>query len=324
MNKNISAEINNTGMSIPLVSVLIPSFNHAEYVREAIESVWKQSYKNAELIVVDDGSSDNSALIINELAKKSPIKMTVLVKENEGLCKTLNKALSLASGQFIALLASDDRILPNHLSMLVSKAIDFGREFGIVYGNTQIINEQGARLGRRTSFPEKMRSGMIFEDLILFRFFMQGSANLYSRNILLEVGGFNENYSGEALDLYLRITKKYPCIYIDADLSEYRVVSKATLNTSVAKNFNQLIEIVSLHVEEFKETRPGFVKKVYALLYKRIGSNFYAIRDLKSSRKWLLKSLRIHPLQFDVYSLLFRGLFGEKILNFFRHSRTKA
>ncbi len=101
----------------PLVTVIIPSYNHEKYVTKAIKSVFSQTYKNIELIVIDDGSIDHSAKKILELKKRYPFKF--LARKNKGLASTLNEAINLAKGVYISVLASDDYYLPQRIEHAV-------------------------------------------------------------------------------------------------------------------------------------------------------------------------------------------------------------
>lgn len=94
------------GADQPLVTVIIPSYNHERYISQSIESVVFQSYKNIEIIVIDDGSKDQSVTLINGLADK--YGFIVIARENRGVAKTLNEGIGLARGKYMSFLASDD------------------------------------------------------------------------------------------------------------------------------------------------------------------------------------------------------------------------
>ena len=102
-----------------LISVIIPVYNVEEYLRECIDSVLSQTYENYEIILVDDGSTDNSGKICDEYAEKNN-KITVIHKENGGLSDARNTGLSLANGEYIYFLDSDDYIIPETFAELVS------------------------------------------------------------------------------------------------------------------------------------------------------------------------------------------------------------
>ena len=105
-------------MNNTLVTVLIPSYNHQKYIKDAILSVINQTYKNIELIVIDDGSSDDSPQIIRSLGKKYNFKY--IIRENRGICATLNEALNMAKGVYFCGLGSDDMFFPEKIEKQVN------------------------------------------------------------------------------------------------------------------------------------------------------------------------------------------------------------
>ena len=128
----------------PLVSVIIPSYNHKQYVTKAIKSVFSQTYKNIELIVIDDGSKDDSVKKILELKELYSFKF--IARKNRGLANTLNQAIKLAKGLYITVLASDDYYLPkriehavNHLNLLSKEVVAVFTDGYIVAANNRKI-----------------------------------------------------------------------------------------------------------------------------------------------------------------------------------------
>ena len=93
----------------PLLSVCCVSYNHEKFIPKCLESIWNQDYKNIEIVVVDDGSSDNSVNILENLKSKSPFPMTILTQQNTGnIGKNFNRAINSAKGKFIAFISCDD------------------------------------------------------------------------------------------------------------------------------------------------------------------------------------------------------------------------
>ena len=124
MNINSLIKKKSLKSSNPLVSVLIPAYNHENYVQETINSIIDQTYQNIELIIYDDGSKDSTWNKIKELEEKCKKRFTNVyfeTKENEGTCKTMNKLLDLAKGEYVIVVASDDMIKPN----MIEKEVDF-------------------------------------------------------------------------------------------------------------------------------------------------------------------------------------------------------
>lgn len=132
-------------MTPPLVSVLIPAYNHALYVGSTINSIMAQDYANVELITIDDGSKDNTLEVIESMRERCEqrfIRFHVETQENQGTCVTLNKLISLAKGDYVLLIASDDELLPNAITSLVEK-LKQTPEAGLVVGRNVIMDGDG-------------------------------------------------------------------------------------------------------------------------------------------------------------------------------------
>ena len=132
-------------MTPPLVSVLIPAYNHALYVGSTINSIMAQDYANVELITIDDGSKDNTLEVIESMRERCEqrfIRFHVETQENQGTCVTLNKLFSLAKGDYVLLIASDDELLPNAITSLVEK-LKQTPEAGLVVGRNVIMDGDG-------------------------------------------------------------------------------------------------------------------------------------------------------------------------------------
>ncbi len=135
-------------MEKSLVSVIIPAYNHENYVQGTIKSIIEQTYQNVELIVIDDGSKDSTWQKIQELqneCEKRFVRVVFETKENEGSCKTLNKLLSLAQGEFVYIIASDDLAKPN----AIEKEVEFlvqNKDYALVVGDNEIIDSEGNKV----------------------------------------------------------------------------------------------------------------------------------------------------------------------------------
>ena len=197
-----------TKKNTPLVSVIIPTYNRGWIVREAIDSVLAQDFNNFELIVVDDGSTDDTADILDDYRER----ITVLTQLNRGVSAARNRGIRSSSGRFIAFLDSDDRWLPQKLS----RQIDFYDS----HPDAQICQteEIWIRNGRRVNPKTRHRkpSGKIFErslELCL----VSPSAVMIRRDLFERVGLFDENLPAcEDYDMWLRVSCHYP-VYLIKD-----------------------------------------------------------------------------------------------------------
>lgn len=280
--------------SPPVVTYVVPCYNHEDFVADTVHAIWAQTYGNTELVAIDDGSQDRSPRILEELARQSPIPMTVVVRANRGLNKTLNEGLSLAKGEFLALCASDDCVLPNHAQCLVDALQPTPADrVGFAYGDVEMMTYQGVRTGRRQLAGRKPRSGNIFDDIIRRRYFPQGSANLYRVSALREIGGFDERCRGEGLSLYLRMTKAFEAVYVDRALSLYRL-SDAGLNADLSGRQAEFLGLLEEHLPRgpgtFFERRS--IKSAFLQSYAR---SFYSQRNLRQSWVYLMQSVRSLP-----------------------------
>ena len=195
--------------NLPLVSVIIPTYNRGWTLAEAVESVLAQDYKDFELIVVNDGSTDDTK---NILAVYEGV--TVLDQTNQGVSAARNNGVAHSRGSYVAFLDSDDLWLPQKLAVQV----DFFRK------NPEVLicqtQETWVRNGRRVN-PGKRhqkQSGMFFErslELCL----VSPSAVMMKKALFEEMGGFDESLPAcEDYDLWLRINAKYPIYLIDQSL----------------------------------------------------------------------------------------------------------
>lgn len=129
----------------PLVSILIPAYNHEKYVQESIQSVISQDYQNIELIILDDGSKDSTLHKIEELkdiCEKRFVNFKYLSRENQGTCVTCNELLKMATGKYVGLFASDDRYEEHAISSLVD-VLEKDEEVALAFGINKIIDSDG-------------------------------------------------------------------------------------------------------------------------------------------------------------------------------------
>ncbi|MNF70074.1 putative teichuronic acid biosynthesis glycosyltransferase TuaG [compost metagenome] len=203
----------------PLVSVIIASYNHAPYIEASIESVLRQSYPNIELLVVDDGSRDDSVARIEALQKVHGFDFRV--QANKGLSRTLNETIERAKGNLIAPFGSDDIMLPERIAKQVAYMAD-KPEVGICAGDIKTIDADGNPCGKPRALPLRR---LDFEDV--FRDRKPGAPAptlLFRREALERVGGFEPEVRLEDLMIELKITHAgYFIDILGEPLALYRV-----------------------------------------------------------------------------------------------------
>ncbi|HCN47235.1 MAG TPA: glycosyl transferase [Pseudomonas sp.] len=189
----------------PLVSVIIASYNHGPYIEESIQSVLDQTYPNIELLVIDDGSTDDSVERIQRLQAIHGFDFKV--QKNQGLTRTLNDGIARSKGSLVAPFGSDDIMKPERIAIQVEYMAD-KPEVGICAGNIELIDSNGQL------FPEKRQRRDVpfrranFEDVFLERTpFPPAPTLLIRREALEKVGGYDENIRLEDLLIELKIAR---------------------------------------------------------------------------------------------------------------------
>ncbi|AOE87812.1 glycosyltransferase [Pseudomonas sp. TCU-HL1] len=203
---------------LPLVSVIISSYNHADYIEACIASVMAQTYPNVELLVVDDGSRDDSVTRIRRLQEIHGFDF--VAQENKGLSRTLNETIVRSKGSLIAPFGSDDIMLPERLALQVAHMRD-KPEVGICAGNVETIDEQGRVRAKQKPRPAR-RLG--FDDIFLGQ--QPGApapTMLFRREAIEAVGGYDPEIRLEDLLMKLKITRAgYMIDIMDEVLAQYR------------------------------------------------------------------------------------------------------
>ena len=185
------------------VSVVVPSYNHAPYVGAALRSVFRQTHAPAEMLVIDDGSSDDSLRVIESVLKDCPFPCELVARPNRGLCATLNEGLARArAGSFFAYLGSDDLWLPEFLGARVRLLEERPRAV-LVYGHAYLIDERGAVVDSTADWAAYADGDA---RTMLLRTVAPMSPTVVYRRDALERHGWNEESKLEDYELYLKLS----------------------------------------------------------------------------------------------------------------------
>jgi alpha-1,3-rhamnosyltransferase len=234
------------------VTVVMPCYNHAEYVERAVLSVVCQAYKNFDLVVIDDGSKDESVQKLKELQKEHGF--TLITQENKGVCRTLNRAISEAAiGEYIALLASDDFWHEDKLKLQMD-CLEKHPESEFCFSQAiEFTDETNLSNGRL--FPKKCLSGQVLNSVFLRQHVPAGSM-LFSRRLYDQLGGFDENLKEEDWDFVIRSAAVTKFCSIDKPLLFYRSHATNTMRTRNRSTiFQQKIKILSKNFHLVKPWR---------------------------------------------------------------------
>jgi glycosyltransferase involved in cell wall biosynthesis len=250
----------------PNVSVIIPAYNIAGYLQEALESLQQQSLKNFEALIVDDGSTDQTAAIAQAFCDQDP-RFKLLQKPNGGLSSARNHGLRHAKAPYIALLDGDDTYDPDKLASHVA-VLDANPTVGVVYSATQIIQDSGQPT------PLRMSGKPIHADPLLAmlckNFVGHGSNAVFRRCIVDVVGEFDETLrSSEDMDYWIRIAtlRSWTFHRIDLALSRYRVrPSGLSFNVAQMEHFSTLV--LNAALQRSPDIVEPMLPTAYAFMYR--------------------------------------------------------
>jgi glycosyltransferase involved in cell wall biosynthesis len=215
---------------MPLVSVVITSYNHEKFISDTIESVLGQDFEDLELIIVDDASTDSSRQIIQKYAMEDARVRVILHETNCGIAKTLNDGIAAAEGKFLAETASDDVWMKDKLSKQL--AVLESDEDLVVFTEVEIIDESGRPVcptwSEFHSGLSAKKTGDIFHDLLGRWAFFMDSNMLFKRANLGDIRYDESLKYANDYKLYLELAAKYTFYFIPEPLAQYRTHSSNT------------------------------------------------------------------------------------------------
>lgn len=188
----------------PLVSVVVPSYNHAKYIADTIKSIIDQDYENIELIVIDDGSQDASAKVIQEMVsacEKRFFRFEFRSRKNKGLCATLNEGIKWCQGKYYSAIASDDLMLPNKTSKQV-QYLERNSNCIAVFGGLKMIDSDGRSFRSRPSKPGSYE----FSDIFLVKHSFATPTQMIRLNALKNTGLYPEGLYIEDWYMWLKLS----------------------------------------------------------------------------------------------------------------------
>lgn len=298
----------------PLVSVIIPVYNGAEYVGQALESALCQTYPHLEVLAIDDGSSDGSLEILHQWAAKDP-RVRVLRQPNGGVAAARNRCIEEARGEFIAPLDADDVWQPTKIERQVRRLLEAGDATGFVYCWWAWIDGCSAILDRS---PRWRVEGEAFEALLQINFTGNASVPLFRKRCVVEAGGYNPELAVadaggcEDWELVLRIASRYPIAVVPEILLGYR-----RLPGSMSTACNTMWRSKEMVIRQMKELRPDVGAPVWEASHRQFalylaGLSFWSGRMFQAVR-WGLQSG--WPLSLAVAPHVLRMLLSQRRRN---------
>lgn len=214
-----------------LVSTIVLSYNQSQFVLETLESIRAQTYKTTQLIIVDDCSSDASVATIERWLHENGIYCTFIRhRQNQGICKSLNDALTVATGKYVAIVASDDVWLPDKTALQVKIMESQPDHVGVIYSDAFQMDEKGDALPDMFIAAHRnllqIPQGEVF-NVLLEGNFIPAMTALIRRSCYDKVGAYDETLPWEDWDLWLRLARHYSFLYSPVPLAKYRYHAKS-------------------------------------------------------------------------------------------------
>ncbi len=212
-------------MELPLVSIIVVSYNHSQFLLECLDSIKNQTYTNWELIVADDASPDDSVEVIKKwLSENNITAKTNFHTKNTGLAKTLNECVELCNGKYVKMLAADDFLHPLCFQKSVEKLEKLGNKYGMIFTDIFTVNNLSERI---SDYADYDSLGDI-DPLIFRRELIKGNriaalSVTMTAEALRATGNYENSFLAEDYYRWLKISKKYLIVYIPEKLAFYRL-----------------------------------------------------------------------------------------------------
>jgi len=287
----------------PLVSVVIPAFNCASFISETLEGVYQQTYVNWEIVVIDDGSTDDTKSALEPHMHR----IRYFYQENKGTAAARNAGIQRARGEFVAFLDNDDYWVPEKLDLQV-RALQAHPDCGLVFsdgkeiaGSTILRDSLMAKrlhhwVNQRGDQESRATHGWLFNELIMENLIYSVSGVMVRKISVEKIGGFDESITiADDYDFYLRLTQLYPVAFLQACLYIWRYRKDSQSGPKESRNYRwgkamiQVLEKNSRIIPSEFETQ---VRKRLQDMYWQIGWQEFNQARLHDSRQMFLACLR--------------------------------
>lgn len=267
----------------------MPVHNCEKYIKETISSALNQTYSNFELIIIDDGSTDNTANIIKNF---NDPRIKYFYQKNSGVSRARNHGIYISQGKLLAFLDADDIWYPHKLESQI-KEIRKSPEIGLVYSWVQYIDVNNNLIGETKYNIDKN----FYINLLLGNYIDNGSVPLIKRECFDKVGKFNNIRTGEDWDMWIRIAREYDFGFVKDYLIQYRIHPEGS-----SKNYKdmetRLFEILEREFNLINLKNPitkKIKKKAYSYRYIYLSGVCHNLMQHKDAFSYTLKAIQAYP-----------------------------
>ncbi|MGK7957036.1 MAG: glycosyltransferase family 2 protein [Crocosphaera sp.] len=302
-----------------LVSVIIPTYNAESTIVETIQSVQNQTFKDLEIIIIDDGSQDNTISILSNLKEKC---LSIYPSAHQGVSSSRNLGITKAQGKWIAFLDADDLWTTDKLEKQV-QALQNNPQAKISYSWTSFIDEKGQLLwdGKPLYFE-----GNVYKELLIENFIASGSNALIEKEAIMGVGKFDPNLTiGEDWEFYVRLAREFNFIVVPERQILYRYLSSSSTSklAFLEENLLKTVDQIFSHVpSKLQYHKPKALSKVYGYCVQKYLQNMqYNYSYITKIIKKIGKLITVYPkaLLDDYTQGLIRGTIKQSFVTLLKY-----
>jgi|WetSurMetagenome_2_1015567.scaffolds.fasta_scaffold114498_2 glycosyltransferase involved in cell wall biosynthesis len=294
---------------MPQISVVIPAYNAARWIAETIESVLVQTFQDFEIIVVDDGSTDETAEAVTKFKRVKCIH-----QENSGLSSARNTGIRAAMGEYIAFIDADDLWLHDKLDAQMTRLKQ--TRFAWVYSDAFAFDGESHTPLFIFSQMRKQHEGEVLQSLLLEDFIPMPTPIL-KRHIFDEVGFFTEDtklHSAEDWDMWLRTAARYPVGFVKRPLAMYRVHPTSMIQSALPSVlYNANLNVIELAVSREPSRLANLKNRAVSRSSVRIGQMCVRRNDLHRARGMFAQAIRLSPSHVSTYAYWLGTFAGRRL-----------
>ena len=298
---------------MPKVSVVIPSYNHGRFIEKAVRSVLEQSYSDLELIVIDDGSQDDS---LQRLAAMTDARLRVIAQENRGAHAAINRGLAESQGDYLAILNSDDVYAPGRLEQMLP-ILEDDSAIGLLSSHIEVIDGGGKTLGVKRGYTnlepwplplvaESFRAGSETRAALLTENYLATTSNfLFRRSWYEAVGVFLPLRYTHDWDFALRMAHIAAIEIVPEPLLQYRIHGNNTIHENQAAMIFEICWCLAVHLPRHRADRQWYDREPQERRVSQLLHSIYTYGNEQVLAVMLLEKL--HENTEDALDLLIAG-----------------
>jgi len=291
-------------MMMPAVTAIITTFNRSSFVKEAIGSVLSQSFRDFELLVLDNSSTDDTRSVVESFKDK---RLNYIRHEPLNISQARNLGVRQAKGKYIAFLDDDDLWLPDKLEKQLEVFEEGDDALALVYGGLLWVDSNGIEVG----VHKPVLRGRVLTELLLQKDAFTGSASnaMLRKSAVESLGGYDEDVpTGEDLDLYLRLAEKYLTDFTDESVVKVRTHSGPRLGDKLRDAAELELKMMNRYGYVFEQDR-----KLRSFYLQKIGGKLVRVGDACAGRKYIISAIKTNPLNLIAYFQLLLSALGRNL-----------